>query len=146
MFGSAGMVTLLLYFGITQKITLLIIIGCIFSLFPFILSYYTSCGSMTIDKNRGIVSVKKGKIYYCKKQTYNISEIEEVVLRMNPDWGYYNDHGVFDIILYFAGGRRVVGASKIEENGESVNIYNMLRIILPEHIKVTNEANPTLFD
>ena len=106
----------------------------------------TGCGSMTIDTNHGIISVKKGKIYYCKKQTYYIAEIEEIVLRMNPDRGYYGDHGVFDIILYFAGGRRVIGASIIEESGESFYFYNILRINLPEDIKVINEVNPTLFD
>ena len=65
---------------------------------------------------------------------------------MNSDRGYYGDHGVFDIILYFAGGRRVVGASIIEESGESFYFYNILRINLPEDIKVINEVNPTLFD
>jgi len=33
-----------------------------------------------------------------------------------------------------------------EESGESFYFYNILRINLPEDIKVINEVNPTLFD
>ena len=36
---------------------------------------------MTIDINRGIISVKICKIYYCRNHTYNIDDIEEIDLK-----------------------------------------------------------------
>ena len=111
--------------------------------FCFSLKY----SSMTIDVNRGIISIKICKIYYCKNHTYNIDDIEEIEFRKSDYNGLKSaeaNYEFYDIVLIFPGGRRVIGATRSDENAGATNDYNTLKSILPQHIKKVNNLQPFL--
>ena len=113
--------------------------------FIFCLKY----SSMTIDINRGIISVKICKVYYCKTSTFNINDIEEINIRKSDYNGMKRADATwkfYDIVLIFPGGRRVIAATRSDENADATKVINTLRNILPQHIKIVNNLQPFWFN
>ena len=132
------------FLGINEENIGLIIGSNVFTLIGIAFCFCLSYSGMTIDMIKKNIIIKKCKIYYCKKYTFNINDIEEIVLTVNNSKSYYKGetrYDVFDINIVFPGGRSIVGATKIDENGEAMKVYNNLRNILPEHIKIRNNFN-----
>ena len=129
------------FFGIKEGNIGLVIISNIFTLVGIGFCFSLKCSSMIIDVNRGIISVKICKIYYCKAHTYNIDDIEEIVLRKSDYDGLKSaeaNYEFFDIVLIFPGGRTVIGATRSDEYAGATKDYNTLKRILPQHIKIVN--------
>ena len=136
------------YFGIKED-NIGLTIGCnVFTLVGIAFCFCLKCSSMTFDMNMGIISIRICKIFYCKKDIYKIDEIEEIVFMESTNYNGLKRAGAnyvyYDIVLILRGGKRVVGITKSDENADSINVYNILRKIIPQHINIVNNARPII--
>jgi len=136
------------YFGIKED-NIGLTIGCnVFTLVGIAFCFCLKCSSMTFDMNMGIISIRICKIFYCKKDIYKIDEIEEIVFMESTNYNGLKRAGAnyvyYDIVLILRGGKRVVGITKLDENADSINVYNTLRKIIPQHINIVNNARPII--
>ena len=94
---------------------------------------------MTIDLNQGVIYVKISKIYYCKKNIYNINNIAEIDFRNSSFDGIKTcNEVVYDIVLILNDGSNVIVATRSNNNNDSNRVYNNLRNILPQNIQIVN--------
>ena len=140
-FSGFGFGFALIFIGIKEGNIELAIFSNIFTLVGIGFCFRLKYSSMTLDINQGIISVKICKIYYCKKNTYNIDDIEEIEFRKSDYDGLKNtmdNYEFYDIVLIFPGGRIVIGATRSDENYGAKKDYKALRRILPKHINIVN--------
>ena len=111
----------------------------IFTIVGIIFCFHLKCSFMTIDLNKGVIYVKTSKIYQCKKYIYNINNIVEI------DFRYSNYNGlraggevVYDIVLILNDGSNVIGATRSNNDNDSIRVYNNLRSMLPQNIQIVN--------
>ena len=114
--------------GIICNIFTVVGLGMIFTL---------KCSSMTIDPNKGEIYVKTGKIYKCQKNTYKIDDVVEINIR-ESQYIRSNMDIFYDIVLVFNDGRNIPALLRSDKNGDSINICNSLRNILPPRIQIIN--------
>ena len=92
---------------------------------------------MTIDTNKGEIYVKTGKVYKCEKNTYKIDDVAEINAR-ESQYISSNVDIFYDVVLVFNDGRNIPVLLRSDKNGDSINICNSLRNILPPRIQIIN--------
>ena len=102
----------------------------IITLFGIAFSFCLKCKTMIIDLDLGVIYIKECKIYYCKRQTYNINDIVEInIKRTTSTFAKSND------------GRNIVAASRANKDSDSTKVYNHLLKIFPKNIKFVDFLN-----
>ena len=114
----------------------------IITLFGIAFSFCLKCKTMIIDLDLGVIYIKECKIYYCKRQTYNINDIVEInIKRTTSTFAKSRGEIIYDLILILNDGRNIVAASRSNKDSDSTKVYNHLLQIFPKNIKFVDYLN-----
>ena len=115
----------LIFFGIT-KLDIVgfvsIIFGGIFvGVMIFGLIFENIFVTITIDGNKKLLLIKRTRICYCLKESYNLDDIVNITFQLNNSENCTNkNYDSFDI----------------DKDGEKQRVYNTLRRIIPQYIPI----------
>ena len=101
------------------------------------MTFLLKCSSMTIDVNKGEIIAKTGKIYKCQKRIYKLDNIVEINMRESREISSNVDI-FYDVVLIFNDGRYIPVLLRSDKYGDSVDLCNSLRSILPPRIQIIN--------
>ena len=94
--------------------------------------------TITIDGNKKLLLIKRTRICYCLKESYNLDDIVNITFQLNNSENCTNNknYDSFDIIFHLPGGKSINEIKKVDKDGEKQRVYNTLRRIIPQYIPI----------
>ena len=93
--------------------------------------------TITIDGNNKLLLIKRTRICYCLKESYNLDDIVNITFQLNNSENCTNkNYDSFDIIFNLPRGKSINEINKVDKDGEKQRVYNTLRRIIPQYIPI----------